>query len=426
MCKICIVYELSAKNLKMTFHVSWTYIICFLDFFGISVFIPLFSGHLKSLGASHFFIGAVSSIYAGCQLLSGPIIGSLSDRLGRQNILIFCLSVTSACYFFMGITYSFYFILFLRATLGTFKHIQSLNRTIVADHVSIEDQTVVFGRLNAIAGISFTIGPAIGGHFAELENGFSHICYFTSVIFVLNIVISYLYLEDPPKEKKASKLKNVDLSTLVKSIPKNLIAALYGLASINWPIFWDIFLMKFVTAMAKDSFINNYSIKVRERFQVSPKSVGYSLALQGFSAAVAGLSMGYINKLLYKEKVDYERHSTRIHIFVTFIYLALLCTSQVQFFVLFGMVLTFFSMILRVKETEMLFQRCPPSQRGSLVGMGTSITNIARMLAPLIVGIAEDLYGVSSGITLAIIMSIIAIFVSIKVNNSMAVMAKND
>lgn len=44
------------------------------DFFGISVFIPLFSGHLKSLGASHFFIGAVSSVYAGCQLLSGPII----------------------------------------------------------------------------------------------------------------------------------------------------------------------------------------------------------------------------------------------------------------------------------------------------------------------------------------------------------------
>ena len=70
---------------------------------------------------------------------------------------------------------------------GIFKHIQSLNRTIIADHISIEDQTAILGRLNAIAGISFTIGPAIGGHFAELENGFSYICSFTSAIFILNI-----------------------------------------------------------------------------------------------------------------------------------------------------------------------------------------------------------------------------------------------
>ena len=216
------------------------------------------------------------------------------------------------------------------------------------------------------------------------------------------------------------------MATLIKSIPKNFIAALYELASINWPIFWDIFLMKFVTSMAKDSFINNYSIKIRERFQVSPKWVGYSLSLQGFSAAVAGLSMGYINKFLYKEKEDFERHSTKIHVFVTFIFLALLFTTKVQLFVLFGMALTFFNMILRVKESEMLFQRCPPSQRGSLVGMGTSITNIARMLAPLVVGIAEDFYGIGSGITLAVIMSIIAILVSIKVNTSRAVIAKID
>ena len=246
------------------------------------------------------------------------------------------------------------------------------------------------------------------------------------IVNLIFSVISYLYLEDPPEQKKISESQKMGLKTLVNRIPKNFVEALYGLASVNWPLYWDIFLMKFVTSMAKDFNINNYSIKVRERFQVSAKYVGYSLSMQGFSAAVTGLSMGYINKFVYKDKEEFESHSTGIHCFETFCYLALMLTSQVELFVFFGMMLTIASMILRIRDTEMLFERCPSSQRGSLVGMMTSTTNVARMLAPLVIGIAEDFYGINSGVTLAMFMSIIAIVVSIKVNNSRAVMIKND
>lgn len=215
------------------------------------------------------------------------------------------------------------------------------------------------------------------------------------------------------------------LAEVLKSIPKNLIKAIYGLGNINWQQYWDLFLVKFLTSVAKDSYVNNYSIKVRERFQVSPKVIGYSLSLQGFSAAIAGLTMGYSNKLLFKNN-DSEKHSTKIHIFVSLCYLAVALTTKVQFFVIFGMMLTFANMILRVRESEMLFERCLESQRGSLVGMGTSITNIARMVTPLIVGIVEDFYDVGSGIILGLIISILAIVVSINANRTKTVMMKND
>lgn len=414
----------------MTFHVAWTYVISFLDFFGISIFIPLLSGHLKSLGASHFFIGVLSSVYAGCQLLSGPIIGSLSDRLGRQNILIFCLIITSVCYFFMGITQSLFLILILRATLGIFKHIQSLMRTVIADHIFMKEQTVIFGRINAIAGISFTLGPAIGGHFVEFENGFFYICLFTASIFIINIAIAYFYLEDPPKKvdksEKVDTKEIIQLSSVIKNIPKNLIGAINDLINIDWNLYWDIFLVKFLTSVAKDCYVNNYSMKVRERFQVSPQLIGYSLSLQGFSAALSGLSMGYVNKLLNKNKIDFEKHSVKIHIFVTLCYLAILLATKVEIFVFFGMLLAFANVILRVREAEILFKRCPDSERGCLTGMGTSITNIARMLTPLIVGMIEDIYGAGSGIILGLIISTVVVLVSINANRRKIVMMKND
>lgn len=228
------------------------------------------------------------------------------------------------------------------------------------------------------------------------------------------------------KKEDKKYVNKIELTNLIKIIPNNLIDAIKRLGNINWNEYLDLFLIKFLTSVAKDCYVNNYSIKVRERFQVSAKLIGYSLSLQGFFAALSGLSIRYSNKLLFKNKLNLEKHNIMIHIFVSLCYLVVAFTERVEIFVFFGMLLAFANVILRVREAEILFERCPESERGSLTGMGTSITNIARMLTPLIVGIVEDIYGVGSGIILGLIISILVIFVSINANRTKAVIMKND
>ena len=55
---------------------------------GYTIILPLLPFYSERLGASPFVVGLLISTYAICQLISGPIIGSLSDRAGRRPLLI--------------------------------------------------------------------------------------------------------------------------------------------------------------------------------------------------------------------------------------------------------------------------------------------------------------------------------------------------
>ena len=69
---------------------------------------------------------------------------------------------------------------------GIMKHTQSLCRTLLTDVVSTKDQLAVQGRLVSFGAVGFIVGPAIGGHMAELEGGFYYVCVIVMVFFWTN------------------------------------------------------------------------------------------------------------------------------------------------------------------------------------------------------------------------------------------------
>jgi hypothetical protein len=48
--------------------------LCFQDLFACSLIVPVLAPYLRSLGASHFTIGCLMSLYFGLQLISSPFI----------------------------------------------------------------------------------------------------------------------------------------------------------------------------------------------------------------------------------------------------------------------------------------------------------------------------------------------------------------
>jgi hypothetical protein len=65
---------MTAKNRDL----NLVYIISFMDLFAVGLTVPLFSNHLRELGASHFTIGLLSSLYSGLQVISGPVVVSIT------------------------------------------------------------------------------------------------------------------------------------------------------------------------------------------------------------------------------------------------------------------------------------------------------------------------------------------------------------
>ena len=59
-----------------------------MDVLGLTLMIPLLPFYAERMGASPAQVGWLIGIYAACQLVSGPILGRLSDRMGRKPLLI--------------------------------------------------------------------------------------------------------------------------------------------------------------------------------------------------------------------------------------------------------------------------------------------------------------------------------------------------
>ena len=64
------------------------FIVVAIDATGLGIILPLLPFYSQRLGATPFIVGSLISVYALCQLVAGPLVGTLSDRYGRKSVLI--------------------------------------------------------------------------------------------------------------------------------------------------------------------------------------------------------------------------------------------------------------------------------------------------------------------------------------------------
>ena len=77
-------------------------------------------------------------------------------------------------------------IFYFSFVLGIFKHSQGISKSYLVDILPIDKQAAALGRFNAISSIGFIIGPIVGGHIAEWNNGFYIVAYLTGFLFAFN------------------------------------------------------------------------------------------------------------------------------------------------------------------------------------------------------------------------------------------------
>lgn len=58
-----------------------------LDLIGLTIIFPLLPIFESQFGASMIWIGIMGGIYALCSFVASPLLGRLSDRIGRKKIL---------------------------------------------------------------------------------------------------------------------------------------------------------------------------------------------------------------------------------------------------------------------------------------------------------------------------------------------------
>ena len=78
------------------------FLIVLVDILGMTIILPLLPFYAEEFGASPRQIGLLIATYAVCQLVSGPLLGQLADRMGRKPLLLVSQIGTSLGFLVLG------------------------------------------------------------------------------------------------------------------------------------------------------------------------------------------------------------------------------------------------------------------------------------------------------------------------------------
>jgi DHA1 family tetracycline resistance protein-like MFS transporter len=182
-----------------------------LDAIGIGLIFPILPRLLEDVTHSQNIascIGIMTALYALMQFIFAPVLGALSDNLGRRPVLLLSLAGAAINYVVMAFASQLWMLFLGRALAGLTSANVSVAMAYLTD-ISTEDQrTRRFGLFNAMFGSGFIIGPVLGGLLGDTSLRLPFI-----VAAVLNACNFLLALYMLPECRTPAR-QNIDLAAL--------------------------------------------------------------------------------------------------------------------------------------------------------------------------------------------------------------------
>lgn len=166
----------------------------FIDFTGFGVVIPLLPFWAQHLGASALVIGLLSASFALVQFVFTPMLGALSDRVGRKPIILGSLLIEALSFALTALAGSLPLLFVARALGGLGASNLGSAQAVVADATSRKDRARSMGMIGAAIGLGFVVGPALGGVLAPLGPALPF--WVSMGVALLNALLAWAFLPE--------------------------------------------------------------------------------------------------------------------------------------------------------------------------------------------------------------------------------------
>lgn len=150
-------------------------LITFVNFVGIGALIPVLPYTvIENLGYSETVMTALLASFALAMFVANPILGRLSDRVGRQPVLLVSLVIGTAAHLWFALSNDIISMFAARIIAGLSAGNIGVIQAIIADNSKPDERARIMGFLGAAIGSGFVLGPAIGGLLGGLGSGPVH------------------------------------------------------------------------------------------------------------------------------------------------------------------------------------------------------------------------------------------------------------
>jgi len=365
------------------------FLIVMVDVLGLTIILPLLPFYAERLGASPTVVGLLVSTYAACQLIAGPVLGQMSDRVGRRPLLL--VSQLGTFIGFLMLAWAGYrallWMVFLSRVIdGLTAGNLSLAQAYISDVTRPEERAKSFGVIGVAFGVGFLIGPAISGFLSTF--GYEYPVFAAAALSATSILATYFLLPSAPVVPDADKpdgppppagrrLRVLDWGNYATYFKRPVLAELL----------WQFFTFTFTFAI----FMSGFALFAERRYTwnghpFGPKEVGYIFAYVGFLGII--LQGGLIGRLVkrFGEEALVSAGfvtATAGFAFIGFTYhlTGLLVASSIS---------SFGTGVLRPALTSLITQRAGREEQGVVLGLTQSLMSISQIIAPVIAGFLID------------------------------------
>ncbi len=148
---------------------------------------------VQERGFSESVAGNFWSWVGFLSLFSGPVFGTLSDRLGRKAGLVMVFTIQMVAYLLVALSLPG---MFLYLSIGCYGlvawSIPSIMAALVGDYVGPQRTARVFGFITFIFALGQIAGPAVAGFLAEKYGSFSSSFFMAALFAALAVFLSSL------------------------------------------------------------------------------------------------------------------------------------------------------------------------------------------------------------------------------------------
>jgi MFS transporter, DHA1 family, tetracycline resistance protein len=380
------------------------FLVVAVDVLGMTLILPLLPFYTERMGASPTVVGMLVSIYALCQLVAGPYLGRLSDRIGRRPVLLISQIGTFIGFIVLGVANQVWVVFLSRMIDGATAGNLTIAQAYISDVTAPENRAKSFALIGIAFGFGFMVGPGISGYLATFN--FLYPIIAAAALSGLSILCTYFLL---PRKEPIHEANDANPGPGGRRLPlldwkgytKYFAEAPMRRLLIQW----------FLFAFSFSSFVSVFALFAERRYTwhghpFGVREVGYLFAFSGLLGIIMqGGLVGRMVKWLGETRV------VRLGFLTSALsYAAIGFTYRIWDLLVVQTLSSVGGAGLRPALTSVITQKAERRETGVVIGLTQSLTSIAQITAPVIGGKLIELHQLTLWAVMSGVVALAALF----------------
>jgi DHA1 family tetracycline resistance protein-like MFS transporter len=350
------------------------FFIVFIDLLGFGVMIPQLPFYGLHFGLHGFGVATMLACYSVAQFVSSPLLGRLSDRVGRRPVLLVSLAVSALAYCWLGFADAAWMLFAARLIAGAGAGNIAAAQAYIADVTPPECRAKGMGMIGAAFGLGFTVGPALGGLAARLDPAAP--AFIAAGLSVIAFLLTLARLKESLPEASRNAPPR----------PGRLAVAREALSR---PVLRELILLLFVTIGAFAGMETTFALWANQVFGWGSWEVGLNFFFVGVVLVVVqGGLIGWLSRRLGEARL-----LTAGALSIMLGLAGLPLVHAIPLLLVVNLLLAAGMGLLNPSLNSLISRQARIDEQGGILGVSQSASSLARAAAPPLAGLLFDTSG---------------------------------